>query len=339
MFLIQKYSVNTYDDIIFNQSIYNNYQTINNIQNLLVFGPSSSGKKTFIKLLLKNLYGPSVFNIKDIEYTITNYGSNCVKVKLQQSNFHLIFKPFNSALDKYIIQEIIVEFCKKNNMCFFDSKLSYKVIVIYNAELLSSQAQYSLRSLMEQFTDTCRFILIVKNVNTIIDSIVSRSLKIILRAPNDNDMSILFDRINNGENLDIKEDLKQEIIQSSENNVKNMIWRIECLKHDIPYACPWTEITDEIIDLIVNDKTQSLKKITRIRELLGLLFISNIEANILLEYILKCFIKLITNEKLLSSIVNEIAIYDKQLKNSTRYMLHFEALFNSIIFILENPPL
>jgi hypothetical protein len=148
-------------------------------------------------------------------------------------------------------------------------------------------------------------------------------------------MIILFDKINTNEQLLIEDKMKKEIIDKSENNIKNMIWRIECVKNGIPYTSPWQEIVNEIIDLIIKDKQHSLKKMCKIRELLGLLFISNIDANLILEYMLKWFVKSISDKKLLSSIIQEIAIYDKQLKNSTRYILHFEAFFNSIILILD----
>ena len=337
MFMIQKYDITNLEDIVFNKNIYDDFfkgTLDNNIQNLLIYGPPSSGKKTFVKFILKKLYGN--LNTKEIEYTITNYGSNNVKVKLQQSNFHITFKPFNSALDKYIIQEIIVEFCKKKNMYFYDSKTPYKVILLYNADLLSSQAQYALRTLMEQYNDHCRFILIVKNINTVISSIVSRSNKLTLRAPNTKEMNYIFEKIIKGEHIEITESEKKLLVSSSERNVKNMLWRIECYKNAVPYECHWQIIIDNIIDSIVNDTSKSLKKINKIRENIGLLFISNIDACVILEYILKIITQKIKSIKTVSLITDEIAVYERRLKNSTRYILHFEGLVNSIIYIINN---
>lgn len=336
MFLIEKYKVTTIDDVIFNKDVYDNFDKVINIQNLLICGPVSSGKKTLIKLLLTKLYNENVHNIKDTEYTITNYGSNNVKVNLQQSNYHLIFKPFNSALDKYIIQEIIVEFCKKNNLCFFDIQTPFKVILIHNADLLSNQAQYALCTLMEHYSDVCRFILFVKNINTITNSIIVRANTITLKAPSHPEMEILFDKIIKNEKINISNETKKQIIMDSNRHVKNMLWRIESHLHGIPYKCYWKNLIDEIINSIINDKEKVLKNTNKFREYIGYLFISNMDANVLLEYILIKIVNSINDINLLSEITYEIAKYDKSLKNSTRYILHFESLFHQIIFLINN---
>ncbi len=67
MLLIDKYHINNKEDITFHKEIYdklfnNNY---NDLPNLLIHGPPGSGKHTLINLLLKDIYGDDINNIRN----------------------------------------------------------------------------------------------------------------------------------------------------------------------------------------------------------------------------------------------------------------------------------
>ena len=73
------------------------------LPNILIHGHTGSGKKTLVKMLLKEIYGDQVENLKQETYTIYGYGNSDSEVTVTQSNYHMIIEPNNSGIDKYII--------------------------------------------------------------------------------------------------------------------------------------------------------------------------------------------------------------------------------------------
>lgn len=338
MFLIDKSKISNLDEIIFNKELYDNYfdKLVTNLQNIILCGNECSGKKTFANFLIEKIYGEGVKAIKEIDYTINNYGSNSVKIKLLQSKFHMILNTNNSAIDKYIIQEIFVEFCKKNDMYYFKCDTPYKCIIINKAESLSQAAQFALRRVIEEFSGTCRFILICKNSSCLIEPIRQRFLEIYFKCPSPNELSLILEKISEKENLNINDIKKKEIIKLSERNIKRMIVLLECYNLNLNFECYWHILLDKIFDLIVKKKITSLRVILTIREYLSQLFISNLDADIIIIYISQIIIKLIKDKSKLIQIMKLLTKYDCNLKNATRYMLHFESLFFNINLILQD---
>ena len=136
MFLIDKYKINSLQDVIFNKEIYNNLLYKKNINkdykitnlsdyifkkknnfykklpNLLIYGIEGSGKKSLINILIKKIYNLDKIILKKTIYKINGYGNNSVEVELYHSDYHIIIEPFNTGFDKYLIQEVIKEYIK-----------------------------------------------------------------------------------------------------------------------------------------------------------------------------------------------------------------------------------
>jgi DNA polymerase III delta prime subunit len=338
MFLVDKSKISNLDEIIFNKSLYELYlpKLTKNLQNIILCGYDCSGKKTFANFLLQQIYGDGIKALKEVDYTINNYGSNSVKIKLQQSKFHMILNTNNSAIDKYIIQEIFVEFCKKNDMCYFKCDIPYKCIIINKAEALSHAAQFSLRRVIEEFSNTCRFILICKSSSCLIEPIRHRFLELYLKCPDINESEIILKKVINNEKITIDNNKIKEIVNLSNRNIKRMIVLLECHTLNLNFKCYWNILVDKILDIIIKRKITSLKVILTIREYLSQLFISNLDADVILTYITERLIILIKDNVKLIKIIELLVKYDCNLKNATRYMLHFESLFFNINSVLDD---
>jgi Flp pilus assembly CpaF family ATPase len=82
----------TFNDFVLNYKKYNKEletQRINKFKklpNILIHGHTGSGKKTLIKMLLKEIYGDQVENLKQETYTISGYGNSDTEVTITQSN-------------------------------------------------------------------------------------------------------------------------------------------------------------------------------------------------------------------------------------------------------------
>jgi DNA polymerase III delta prime subunit len=122
MLLIDKYHIKNKEDITFHKEIYdklfnNNY---NDLPNLLIHGPQGSGKHTLINLLLKDIYGDDVNNIRNEIYLINEYGNNTKEIIIKQSNNHIVIEPNNNGLDKYIKDVKITEQIKNKRIVCLD---------------------------------------------------------------------------------------------------------------------------------------------------------------------------------------------------------------------------
>ena len=146
--LVERYRPVTLENYVGNEHIkksISQYLGQNDIQNLIFYGPSGTGKTTLAKIIVKNL---------DCEYLYIN------------------------ASDERGIETI------RDKVSGFASSASFKplkVVILDEADFLTIQAQASLRNVIETFSRNTRFILTCNYVERIIDPLQSRcqTLKII----------------------------------------------------------------------------------------------------------------------------------------------------------------
>jgi len=152
---IEKYRPKNTGDLLLNDTL---LKKINNIiddkdmPNLLISGIPGIGKTTTIKCIVKKLYGKYV---KDAVLELNASDDRGIKA----------------------VQDIIINFCKKkldinpNNEKLY---ASHKIIILDEADNMTSKAQVSISSLMEKYHTTTRFALTCNNSSDIIEGIQSR---------------------------------------------------------------------------------------------------------------------------------------------------------------------
>lgn len=126
------------------------------IPNLIIHGPTGSGKSLLSRILLKKLYG----NILNQDYVMKlsvndERGISSVREKI---------KSFSS-----------------NQICTNDGLVNFKVILFDQADTLTIDAQNALRRIIETSANLTRFIFLTCNISNIIEPICSRCL--ILNLP------------------------------------------------------------------------------------------------------------------------------------------------------------
>lgn len=336
MFLVDKYAIYDVNAVNFNKEFYSEEfpKLSESVQNLLIHGYDCSGKKTLVKLLLKSIYGEGVDILKEEEYEIYNYGSNVVKVKLILGHYHIVFTPFGSAIDKYIIQEILSDFCKKDNKHYFKTNVSYKSIIIYKADVLSYPAQHALRNIIEDYTGKVRFFLTTKNVCSICDPVRSRLLEVSLRCPTNEEHKEILESIAKREEITLSD--VNDIVATSGGSLTRSLYIMECERLGLKYKCFWKENLNEILDKVCNKPILSLTDMLEIREKLGRLFITNIESEKILQYLSSEVCSKINTLDVLVKIFDVLSTYDTRLKNATRFILHLEALLYNIHNLIHN---
>ena len=121
----------------------------NNIPHILLYGGSNSGKRYNLENLLNTIYSKEQKKI----YTMYIHCSICKGIK--------------------VIRDDIKDFAKQQI-----HQVPFKSIIIYDAELLTIDAQYSLRRCIEVYSKNTRFFIITHNKDKLINPICSRFVQV-----------------------------------------------------------------------------------------------------------------------------------------------------------------
>ena len=154
--LVERYRPTKLENYVGNESIkksISKYIDQNDIQNLIFYGPSGTGKTTLAKLCVQNL---------DCEFIYINAsderGIETIRDKVQGFASVASFKPL-------------------------------KVVILDEADFLTIQAQASLRNIIETFSRTTRFIMTCNFVERIIDPLQSRCQVLKIVPPTKKDVA------------------------------------------------------------------------------------------------------------------------------------------------------
>jgi len=145
----EKYRPKTLDEIVNQKEIISrlkNFVQEKNLPHLLLVGPAGVGKTTSILALSRDLYGPGYRNFT---------------LELNASD--------ERGID--VIRDKVKNFARTAAIA---SPVSFKILIMDEADSLTSAAQHALRRTMEIYTRTCRFCLIGNYSENIIDPIQSR---------------------------------------------------------------------------------------------------------------------------------------------------------------------
>lgn len=145
----EKYRPQSLDDMVNQKDIVSrlkNFVKERNLPHLLFVGPAGVGKTTSILALAQDLYGPGYRNFILELNASDERGINVIREKVK-----------NFARTAAISHEV-----------------PFKILVMDEADSLTSAAQHALRRTMEIYTRTCRFCLIGNYSERIIEPIQSR---------------------------------------------------------------------------------------------------------------------------------------------------------------------
>lgn len=377
MFYIDKYNVNTLDDIIIHKDIYNKlvigsnyknrlpnlkelqniidnknyldiirfhssksdiYKNYDNMPNLLIHGPSGSGKHTLIRLLLSDIFDNSINDTFLETYYIKGYGNSVIDINIEQSKYHIIIEPNNTGLDKYLIQEIVKEYAKKKIINISYNKYPFRVVLINNVDNLHYYAQTSLRCTMEKYNKTCRFILCCNQTSKIIDPIKSRCLDIRIPAPTYNDMNSLLYHILLNENKLLSKNKIDSIIKKGDFNIKKTLWILNMTVFNIKdQELSWIKSLDVLIENMINIKNKNFilneTLIITTRNILYNIFTTNISPiDILTEIINKIIDSKEFHNDLLYIIFQLSSETENRLNRGKRSIIHLDAYMCKIYY-------
>ena len=338
---IENYKPNNLNDVVHNKEFINLIGKIlnnsDNIPNLLIYGPNGSGKQTILRLILKNLYGSSIINSKIETYEIK---SKKINLNYLASSYHIeIDMRLYKQWDKHILDFLKSIVYTKNI-----AHNIHKIIIILHAENLSKQSQNCLRRIIEKTKLTARYIFTTNSLSKISDPIRSRFQCLRLRAPNNDEVSLILKDICKKENLKLSKPALKKLLNDKPSGIINLKYTINLLqlsfingkfkKHTYNYVNYMKKML-RYMDCKPNDLTVS--RIDKIREHLYTLKIKQIESKNVIKYILEYFINKeeITDIQKIN-ICKKVSELEHRMQKGNKDPLYIENVYYSIMNIIYN---
>lgn len=193
---VEKYRPQDFDQFIGQQEIVKRikaFVSAKNMPHLLFAGPAGSGKTTLALIIAKKLF----------------------KEKWRE-NFLELNASDERGID--VIRQKVKAFARTKAFTG-----PFKIIFLDEADALTPEAQHALRRTMEQFTETCRFILSCNYSSKIIDPIQSRCAIFRFKARERKDVEKLVLEIAKKENLKVSQKAIDALYEISQGDLRKVI--------------------------------------------------------------------------------------------------------------------
>lgn len=264
MFFIDKYSPKKSEDALFHRDILKKLKVMGNdesVPHVIFYGPEGSGKKTLISLFLKMIYNESVDRLIDVDYSVSGSGNTSKTIVVKQSKHHIVIEPNNNNFDRYLIQDIVKEYAKRP-YGLFHKKNGFRTVFINNVDNLSYYAQTSLRRTMEQCSSVCRFVMWSRSLSCVIDPLRSRCFCLRVPLPPKPELKIYLKSVTEKEKIDVTDESLDLIIDESHGNIKKSLWKLELLKLGCNKPSSYEQMIDSILHLIFTKQYFTINMLT-----------------------------------------------------------------------------
>lgn len=193
---IEKYRPRKFEEFKGQKEIVKRIQSFvehKNVPNMLFAGPAGVGKTSISLIIAKELYG---------------------------ENWRENFLELNSSDDRGIdvVRNTIKDFARTKSI----GDAHFKIILLDESDSLTRDAQQALRRTMEQYSNTCRFILSCNYSSKIIDPIQSRCSVFRFRPLDKNDVKEIITNIAKHEKLKVDENAINALFELCMGDVRRL---------------------------------------------------------------------------------------------------------------------
>jgi len=193
----EKYRPEKFEDMVGQQEIIKRVSSLvqaMNIPHLLLAGPAGTGKSTLALIIVKQLFG-------------NKWKENYLELNASDER----------GID--VIRQKVKDFARTKAI----ESIPFKVIFLDEADALTKEAQQALRRTMENYSNTCRFIMSCNYSSRIIDPIQSRCVIFRFKLLEKKDIKKRIEFIAKNEKLSITEDAYNTLYEASEGDCRRAI--------------------------------------------------------------------------------------------------------------------
>ena len=195
---VEKFRPTGLDDLVAHDeiiSILNRLISSNKLPHLLFYGPPGTGKTSTILACAKQMYGPKSYGMMTLELNASD----------------------DRGID--VVRDQIKEFAGTKRL--FSSGI--KLVILDEADAMTSDAQFALRRVIEKYTKTTRFCLICNYVSKIIPALQSRCTRFRFAPLREEHVLNRIEYVAGKENLEVKPEGAQALVNLAGGDMRRVL--------------------------------------------------------------------------------------------------------------------
>ena len=193
----EKYRPSKFEEVVGQHEIIKRVKSLVqslNIPHLMFAGPAGTGKSTLALIIVKELFG-------------AKWKENYLELNASDER----------GID--VVRQKVKDFARTKAI----QNIPFKVIFLDEADALTKEAQQALRRTMENYSNTCRFIMSCNYSSRIIDPIQSRCVILRFKLLEKKDITEVIKRITTKEELSLSDDALDLLYEGSEGDCRRAI--------------------------------------------------------------------------------------------------------------------
>ncbi|CAL3966808.1 unnamed protein product [Diplocarpon coronariae] len=205
---VEKYRPDTLEDVSGHQDILatiNKFIETNRLPHLLLYGPPGTGKTSTILALARKIYGSK--NMRQMVLELNASDDRGIEVVREQ------IKTFASTKQIFTMSKTSAP----------ASMPTYKLIILDEADAMTSTAQMALRRIMEKYTANTRFCIIANYTHKLSPALLSRCTRFRFSPLKEGDIRLLVDKVITEENVHISASAADSLVELSKGDMRRAL--------------------------------------------------------------------------------------------------------------------